>query len=129
MDIILSPNSKFFCHICNYKCNKNSDHEKHLKTQKHINRTNPNQNIATAKVFSCLCGKIYSHRSTLCNHKNKCQFICDKSENTNDYNNETSCKKDEIIQLLIKENIEFKNLLLEQNKLLIDIIKNKNLNE
>lgn len=132
MDIILSPNSKFFCHICNYKCNKNSDHEKHLKTQKHINRTNPNiinQNIATAKVFSCLCGKIYSHRSTLCNHKNKCQFICDKSENTNDYNNETSCKKDDIIQLLIKENIEFKNLLLEQNKLLIDIIKNKNLNE
>ena len=126
MDIILSSKSKFICDICNYKCNKNSDYEKHLKTQKHIIRTNHNiynQNIAIKKAFSCLCGKIYKHRSTLCNHKNKCQFICDKNKYTNENNNENSCKKDEIIQLLIKENIEFKNLLLEQNKLLIDIIK------
>jgi len=132
IDIILCSKPKFCCDICNYKCSKNSDYEKHLKTQKHIIRTNPNiynQNIAIKKVFDCLCGKIYKHRSTLCNHKNKCQFICDKNKSTNEYNNENSCKKDDIIQLLIKENTEFKNLLLEQNKLLIDIIKNKNQKE
>lgn len=136
MDNFKALKSKFCCEICNYKCNKNSDYEKHLVTKKHTIRINPNiinQNVAIAKVFSCLCGKIYKHRSTLCNHKNKCQFIFDKSKNTNESTNEstneTSCKKDEIIQLLIKENTEFKNLLLEQNKLLIDIIKKNNQKE
>jgi hypothetical protein len=35
----------FFCEICNYKCCKKSDYNKHLDTSKHINRTNYLLNI------------------------------------------------------------------------------------
>ena len=60
----------FNCELCDYLCCKKSDFEKHLLTRKHINTTNYNEKIA--KSYSCECGKIYNHRSSLYNHKKTC---------------------------------------------------------
>ena len=74
----MNPNKKnaenakiFFCEICDFKCSKQSNWNKHISTQKHKILINPNE-IAAVKKFSCNCGKIYKHMSTLCAHKQKC---------------------------------------------------------
>ena len=65
---------KFVCENCDFKCCKNSDWERHLLTAKHKKLTNPNNftpNYAE-KLYTCNCGKVYKHMSSLCAHKKKC---------------------------------------------------------
>jgi hypothetical protein len=74
----MNPNKKmpknaefFFCEICDFKCSKKSNWNKHISTQKHKILINPNEKNAHIN-FSCNCGKIYKHMSSLCAHKQKC---------------------------------------------------------
>jgi len=61
-------------------------------------------------VFNCICGKKYTYRQGLWKHKQKCNY-----KNTDDIieDKEDKQNKDELIQYLINENKEFKNLILE----------------
>jgi hypothetical protein len=63
-------------------------------------------------TYNCECGKIYKHISSLYNHKKKCIV-----ENIKEQKSITEEKKEpndkDLINLLIKENTEFKNLILE----------------
>ena len=34
---------KYICNVCDYKCCKQSEYNKHLSTAKHKNLTNPNK--------------------------------------------------------------------------------------
>ena len=64
----------FHCEKCDYKCYKKSDYEKHLKTKKHnTTKYNKVQHENSQQEYTCECGKSYSHRATLHNHKKKCQ--------------------------------------------------------
>jgi len=61
-----------------------------------------------AKVYTCNCGKSYLHHSSLWKHKSGCKEalpIVDASNN--------------IIIELLKQNHEFKELIVEQNKQMI----------
>jgi len=114
-----NPNSEkcatFECKICDFTSRKESNYKTHLATSKHKILTNPNilmpDNLA--KVHTCKCGKIYKHLSTLSAHKKKCTIIiktdtvesCDESKTENSNN--------DIIDLLIKESSEMKNIVLE----------------
>ncbi len=68
---------KFVCDICDFKCSKHSNYLKHLSTRKHKILTNPNEKMpdSVADAFACLCGKQYSHLSSLCTHRKKCSTI------------------------------------------------------
>jgi hypothetical protein len=130
----------FFCEICNYKCCKNSDYNKHLNTSKHTNRTkmkNLEQNDAKNLQYVCkFCDKIYTARNSLWYHEQKCNFICNnQSNNIIDnkdqllfellkQNKDTTDKEQNIIMMLIKENSEFKSMMLEQQNLMMEIVKN-----
>jgi hypothetical protein len=64
----------FSCELCDYKCCKKSDYEKHILTLKHQNRTNSNnleQNVAKNHLqFICKkCSKIYTARNSLWYHE------------------------------------------------------------
>ena len=106
---------EFFCHNCNYKCCKQSEYNKHILTSKHQILQNPTSNPTSKiseKTYNCTCGKIYKHSSTLYAHKKKCNVIeTDDKPVPNNSNNLND--KDELINYLIKENQEFKNLILE----------------
>jgi len=106
---------EFFCQKCNYKCCKQSEYNKHILTSKHQILQNPTSNPTSKiseKTYNCICGKIYKHSSTLYAHKKKCNVIeCDDNQVINNSNNTND--KDELINYLIKENQEFKNLILE----------------
>jgi hypothetical protein len=127
----------FYCKICDFQCSKQSNYEKHLLTRKHKNTAKILPNTAkkmpkNAASFMCSCGKEYKHRQSLTTHKKKCQ---------NDDNSIVTQKenylfdKDELIKYLIKENIEFKEMIIEQNKMVMKIcekdcstISNSNIN-
>ena len=115
----------FYCDICDYKCCKQSEYNKHLSTAKHKNLTNPN--IKSPKNFQCVCGKVYKHRSTLSAHKRVC-IITDPVHQT-DNKNDNIEEKNDIVDLII-QNQEFKELMVEQSKHIQEIQqKNQDLQE
>ena len=110
----ISPN-KFICEVCTISCNRKTEWLRHIQTKKHISNKNGEiSNILATSVspMVCECGKSYSDRTGLWRHKKKC---CEK--NTHDKNEPTDSN---LIVQLIKQNQEFKELLVEQNTKLVD---------
>jgi hypothetical protein len=127
MDSNFTPKNakKMICECCDFKCSKFSDWKRHLSTVKHKNRKNDSieTNIAplNENVFTCKCGKIYKYDSGYYRHKKKCST----NYYINDSNNSTYNLFDkELIMMLIKDNSDFKNLMMEQNKSMLEIMKN-----
>jgi hypothetical protein len=115
--------AKYHCEICNFSTSKKNDYTRHLSTDKHkngVNETNVTEMKQNyAKKLHCLCGCVFNSRSTLWRHKKKCnQQIQDDSEIESVYTEETNIDEPEltdkqIIAMLIKENSEFKTLMME----------------
>jgi hypothetical protein len=98
------------CKFCDFKCYKKSNFSTHLSTLKHRMLTNVDNFVPknATPLLQCSCGKEYKYRQSLSVHKKKCQ----KAENGENGENEVSTDK-EIIKFLIKENYEFKNMILD----------------
>jgi hypothetical protein len=129
------------CFICDYSCCKKSDLEKHFLTEKHkqkLESTNTQQlstktlNQLAKPYCCCLCDKIFSDRSGLWRH-NKKKHQPEKTQNiilsVTDLDNEN--KQQQLIEFLLKENAEFKQLMVkqyeqsvEQNKVMLELAKN-----
>jgi len=110
--------SKFFeCDVCDYICSKQSEYIKHLATTKHKNRTNLNkicEKISENKQFICKnCNKTYNARNSLWYHEKNCSNKMNNIDNIIEQTNNQINEKDDLINYLIKENQEFKNLILE----------------
>ena len=117
--IIKSPkiSKNFICEKCDYKCFKKSDFNKHLSTNKHKILQNPTTDVAQ-KVYECGCGKIYKHSSTLYAHKHKCDYskpIEEPSLETTPQHPSSQVDMTVVLELL-KQNQEFKDLVIEQTK-------------
>ena len=100
------------CEKCNFITKHKCDFNKHLLTAKHLKITDGNEKtLKNLEKYVCNCGKKYKNRHTLSRHKKACNFedaitreIIKDEPNTN------------VILELIKENHEFKTLLIEQQK-------------
>jgi len=123
----------FYCNFCNYVCSKQSEYNRHISTLKHKNLQKPNTHQENEKKYDCNCGKIYRHSSTLYAHKKICYFLHKENDNSEtdamDDGEATEKEKqqkntDALIQYLMKENAEFKQLLIDQNKQMIELAKN-----
>ena len=139
----MNPNEKtpkktpnFFCEKCRFISSNKKDYTRHLSTDKHKILINPNKKPQKTPYDNqshfCICGKKYKHLSSLCAHKKKCSFKKENNENyennENNENNENYKNDKELIQMLIKENNEMKNLILDvcKNKANINIINTNN---
>ena len=105
---------KFVCECCDFRCNNKKDSNKHLMTPKHQIIINGNENPKKTpnnshSVFTCTCGREYKFLSGLSRHKKTCQNSTEKKELEPKNENE-------LVTFLLKENQEFKQLLIEQNK-------------
>lgn len=102
--------ASFECSICNFITSRKSQYQRHLTTAKHKILMDPNKKVPEEKI-ACKCGKIYKHQSSLCAHKKICKFNDEESLSMQvmdmSYN---------IILEIVKQNQEFKELLIEQNK-------------
>ena len=112
---------KFCCESCDYNTSRLSQYERHMSTSKHLNTTFRLQNATCLvpkvpnieKVYICSnCNKEYKHHSSLSKHKALCNINASEIVDNNS-SNEIIQEKNELIQYLINENKEFKNLILE----------------
>jgi len=112
-------NAVFFCKICDFKCSKPSDWNRHIYTMKHSHRLKGNKmetmETNNSNLCTCICGKKYSSRGGLWKHKKKCKS--DEQKTINDTETTEIQELKEFMKYLMKENSEMKNMM-------IDVIKN-----
>ena len=145
IDSIAISADKYECFVCDITCCKKSDWDRHISTKKHLGNANGNTNSAEV-TFTCKkCSKIYKSRKGLWGHNKKCNVsahienVFNKDiETTNNENVITppdNKDNNHIIELLIKENTDIKNIMLEVvrsnadlQKQLVDACKHSNSN-
>jgi hypothetical protein len=124
----MNPNKKtpknpknYFCKNCDFYTSNKKDFDRHNLTDKHIILTNPNKKTPKTPFYTCNCGKVYKHHSSLCAHKKKCNIITETG---------SIVEKDQLILMLIKQNsdliketTEFKNIITSTQNKIIDVIK------
>ena len=118
---------KFFCNHCDFTCCKESNYNSHLLTRKHKILTNPNEKVPknADKIYACDCGKKYKHMSSLCNHKKNCLGVKNIQTEQTVVTTENNSKLDHesLIHELMKQNTEFKTMLIEQNTKIMELAK------
>jgi hypothetical protein len=143
----------YVCKYCNYKtCNK-KDLNKHILTLKHQKLVNASKMLVdlSSKKFICDCGKSYAHDSSYYRHKKNCIYKVDnishnivkeeddKDDKKDDKNGKEDDKngkeddkngkeeeddKQEISKNGINLDKELFMMLINQNKELLEIVKN-----
>ena len=125
MTFLPQNTSQFNCNYCHFFSHNKKDYARHLLTRKHLNSdklmtTNSNLSSKTP-LHICDCGKEYKYRQGLSLHKKQCAKTTQVIPIAN--HNNTNITPELIIEI-IKQNQEFKNLLVEQNKSIIELSKN-----
>jgi len=118
-DFFSKKEGKFFCNICNTSCSKKYEMERHILTQKHKN--GEKCTLGNKKTYICHCNKSYNSRVGLWKHKQQCsqQIIGEISPLVLDK---------ETIIMILQQNSEFKDVILEQSKQIMELVKNTNNN-
>ena len=137
----------FICEFCNFKTCKQSNYNVHITTRKHKAALKINdfstENAAlmphhNKSQYTCdHCKKMYNERSGLWRHKKKCTFSEENIKNTEENISLTTEEIEEkseedntinstMILELLKQNNEFKELLIEQNKKILELVNNSN---
>jgi hypothetical protein len=115
---------KIVCQNCSFICYKQSNYDKHLLTAKHKNRTilnNLEQKMPknAKQLFLCDCGKKYTARNSFWYHKQKCN-ITQENMNENIDEIKADLTDSNVILHILKQNDEFKQLIVEQNKTILE---------
>ena len=105
---------KYFCENCKYYTSRKSQYVRHLETDKHYkNIKQPATKVLNN--FTCICGNTYLYKSGLYKHKKKC---ADKKKMSNE----------ELFLSILKDNQDFKQMLIDQNTKIMELTKNANTN-
>ena len=126
---------KYTCDLCHYKCSKYSDYVKHNATRKHKMATMEISEIPQQPThhICSTCDKSFKTYSGLWKHSHKCL----PTPKQPDQQPKTSSEDMQmnIILELVKQNQEFKDLIIlqsnqmmEQNKTMIEVAKNSQVN-
>jgi hypothetical protein len=119
--------TEFYCEKCDYHTYRKYNYDKHNTTPKHLM---DNEKVVNVGEFNiCECGRKYKYIQGLYKHKKSCCYK--KQNNQNDMkmqNGKDSDSENTIINHLIKQNLslittteEFKVMMAEQNKMMIEI--------
>lgn len=103
----------FYCEYCNFSSSKKSNYIKHISTRKHKNASNETilkqKNAENNNCICDLCNEIFNSRTSLWRHRKKCKENLKKNGELNN--------SSELLEI-IKQNTDFKELIIEQNKLI-----------
>jgi len=118
---------KFYCENCDYSTSKKSSYSDHLLSKKHNKSIICNNNLQKIcpKFYCENCDKIYKDNSGLWRHKKKCIIINTHQTHLPTIEDlKSHDKQEELIEYLLKENSEFKQMMIEQTKNMVEIVKN-----
>ena len=112
---------KYICENCNYYTSRKSQYFRHLETNKHYKNINQNNENATKVLnnFTCICENTYLYKSGLYKHKKKCVMLKNN-------NNIKKISNEELFLSILKDNQDFKQMLIEQNSKIMELTKNTN---
>jgi len=112
---------KYICENCNYNTSRKSQYFRHLETNKHYKNINQNNENATKVLnnFTCICENTYLYKSGLYKHKKKCVMLKNN-------NNIKKISNEELFLSILKDNQDFKQMLIEQNSKIMELTKNTN---
>ena len=124
------PTTIYTCDKCDFDtCNKN-DFKRHNNTKKHLNNVSQCLSIQNTQKnsFECDCGKRYKDNSGLWRHKKKCEsnpenITITVQEVEPENNHFAGHFSSDIVIELLKQNQEFKELIIEQNKQILEMNK------
>ena len=138
-----TPNtqSSFSCTKCGFNTNHKHDFSRHVASKKHIkldtvDTKNPKKNVIIN--FVCICGNSYKYSQGLSKHKQTCKWTpegeCNVIKQEIIANPVTDASNNiisgELVIELLKQNNEFRELLKEQNKQMMEqnkyFIENQN---
>jgi hypothetical protein len=123
--------SNYYCKCCDYSTSKKSNFDNHNLSAKHqksmiVNVSNDKISKISNKYVCKNCNKVYKDNSGLWRHNKKCVKVEDASNNII----EPAEKSPDVVALLlnqnmelIKQNQEFKDLIVEQNNKMIEMAK------
>jgi hypothetical protein len=125
------------CSICDYKCSRKYDLERHLTTKKHILREmelktpqNASKRVNCEEKHKCECGFKYKTQSGLWKHKQKCkkdeqsqELVTTTTETgINSLSNEELLK---IIMTQVNNSKDMQELQMETQKIFMEYIKSQ----
>ena len=125
---------EFHCIPCNYVCSKKGNYNRHINTAKHNLEINGSKwKLKKEQHHICIqCNREYNTLSGLWKHKQKCNNRNENIHNLNVTKDDTQ-ENSKIVQTmmhlikqnqeLIVSNQEFKELITEQNKTIIELSK------
>ena len=127
----------FICEKCHFKCCKESDYLRHLKTIKHnllmsTNNKTPKNAIINKSTFICICGNAYKFSSSLCYHKKRCvtyntppsvdDNVMSCQELSTGLSKENQKITTEVFMKLVNDNQEMIKIIKEQQQQINQII-------
>ena len=131
-NLVQESSEKFHCISCDYYTSRKSQYDRHILTDKHKNQqisTNINKKVPESSTsFECKCGKKYKDRSGLWRHVKKCHLDIELNDNEEltieELNNQVT---PELIMSVLQQNKELQQMLIEQNKTIIELSKNNSI--
>jgi len=124
----LCENCKYECKNCNYTTIRQSQYTRHLMTALHNRRHMEPDECNTVTEFVCSCGNKYKYKRGLSKHKQKCyEKLHDNTfrpniEQYDDPNIQIKVLTETIIDL-VKQTQEFKDIMIEQTKHMMELAK------
>ncbi len=120
--------AKFSCESCEYITNNKCDYKKHCLTRKHTDMIKMLEKAKKLelsckkiseeqKCFECNCGRKYSHPSSLSRHKKECGK---EKKMKKEVTKVSGLDNPELVMAIMKDNQEFKAMLMEQHKYQIE---------
>jgi len=112
----------YICDTCDFKTSNKNDYSRHILTPKHIKQTDFSNNEQTltkktqqnSTLICDNCEKKYKSRVGLWSHKKKCKIVNNKNEPVQ------TTELTTMFVTLMKQNNEFKELIMEQNQKIIE---------
>jgi len=124
-DILPKKPYCFICEKCDFKTFNKKDYNRHIVTKKHI--INHSQCISMENTqknpYQCICGKIYKENSGLWRHKQKCNQEKDEPSDK-----ELICMLIKQNSKILKENSDLRKEQTDIKELILEIVKNGNVN-
>ena len=119
----------FYCKSCDYICSKQSEFNKHMVTAKHKMIVNGSKKISKISKtnnneYECVCGKTYKYDSGYYRHKKVCRSTniqVDSNTHVKEHVDDSANNTMTTMMELIRQNQEFKELIVEQNKHLLEL--------
>ena len=127
-----NPQPEFRCNFCDVSFSRKNDYDRHINTRKHEMKQNETKiPQKSAPPFMCSkCNKVLKSRTSYWRHTKNC---CGENEVINKTvtpgaDEQSDDKDKDVIMLLLKQNQEFKELIVSQNNQIVELSKNGSTN-